>query len=174
MKKKSRKKGIRNISGRQKYHTIFKMYDKISYHKIQKIWSKVLKLEKSLLETIKISEINIISYMVKNAEIWRLEKNPEKHRKIRIPDKFPGKYIILLYLRSKLIILTRNMVKCWNLKIWIKSGKTGKIQEPEKFPKNIIISYLRSKMNFISIPNIVWFHWNLDWSCKITWENNPA
>ena len=34
-----------------------------------------------------------------------------------------------------------------NLKIWIKSGKIGKIQKPDKYPeKKIIISYLRSKL----------------------------
>ena len=43
---KSRKKEIRNISGKQKYHIIFKMYDKIVCHKIfEKVLSKVLNLE---------------------------------------------------------------------------------------------------------------------------------
>ena len=68
-----------------------------------------------------------------NADSKIRMKSGKKSEIVRKPEEFPVKNIIISYLRSKLIILSRNMIE--NAEIWRFEKNPGKSEKKSKFTK---------------------------------------
>ena len=128
---KSRKKG--NL----KYFRTTKISQNIHYSRLI-IKLHIIKTLKNKSEVLKFKNFQKIKKKSVNKEFENLNEIRNKSGK-RINIR---KNIIMSYLRIKLIILTRNMVKTLKSEDLNKNpekpGKPGKIRKPDKFPEKML------------------------------------